>query len=220
MSFSEFQERVKACRGVGDEEIEIGDTAELMSGFVVLFTGSIDPATLHPLSVLMEIYIRENEYDETYDRERVVNWKHLRVPILVDPILDPDEASCAVGVRLCPSDSWFRYIRRQIERCANADQLARVEITLRGQVIRDKCGCMLDARPVELTCRDHCGHKTGQARPGGDWLSLIRIGPDPTDRPGRFDDRDKPEERPGERPTDQEYTQRDAPHDERDGEAR
>ncbi|MEL6168982.1 MAG: hypothetical protein AAFR35_09840 [Pseudomonadota bacterium] len=179
MPISEFRDRVLACVAVGDGECD--RTEGRSDGFAIAFTKPVLAETLHPLSILFEIYIRENEYDREYGKERVVNWKHHRVPVHIEPLLTEEDRHCAWGAAICPSDSWWRYIERSLERCANDGQLARVEITVRGQKITDKCGCMLDAQPPELTCRDHCGTKTGQSRPGGDWVSLIRIGEDTGD---------------------------------------
>ena len=71
--------------------------------------------------------------------------------------------------------------------CANKGQLARVEITLRGQLIRDKCDLMIDARPPDIDVDDPCGDRAGQARPGGDWVSVFRVGPDARPDDDKYD---------------------------------
>ena len=181
MSMEEFMARVEACTFDADEKC-LTDAGET-DGFYIRFDRPVDVSTLHPLSVLMEVYLRENRTNSGGDA-MVVNWQHYRVPLLVIADLDPSDASCAIGFHICISEAWLDHIIGDIRACSADGQLARVEITLRGQMIRDKCGCMLDAQPVELTCRDHCGSKTGQSRPGGDWISVFRVGP-------RFPDSEK-----------------------------
>ena len=187
-----FEKNVLACVTHPDGHHENISGGE---GFIIAFSKPVDAETLHPLSVLFDLYIRENEYDADFDDELAVNWKQYRVPVAIEPLVDRRDPGRAIGVRICPKKNWWSYAERLIKQCASEGQLARAEITLRGQMIRDKCGCMLDARPPELTCRDHCGRqqcrdcdckacntrdpqKTGQARPGGDWVSVFRIGGD------------------------------------------
>lgn len=176
MPYSEFKQRVLAYRAIRDDPPDYKGDPGPEDGFAITFTRPVDPATLHPLSVLMEVHARHNEFDENYGCYRVATWQPHRVPILIKPILH--STGGAIGLRICPVDSWFHHAAGLLLQCSNQNQLARVEITLRGAVIRDMCGCMLDARPPDLTCRDHCATKTGQAMPGGDWRSLFRIGPD------------------------------------------
>ena len=180
MPLSEFKARTEAC--MTDCDGAVGDASGLpwMQGFAALFSRPVRADTLHPMSVTMDVWIRDNEIDPHCDDSvaQVVGWTPQRVPVEILP-LAVDDRGLAHGVRICPSGSWVRLRRKHIDRCANSDQHARVEITFRGQTIRDACGCMLDARPPDLTCRDHCGTKTGQARPGGDLVMAFRVGPDP-----------------------------------------
>ncbi|SPH23954.1 hypothetical protein DEA8626_03031 [Defluviimonas aquaemixtae] len=190
MSLEEFADRVKACNFDHDEKCT--DNPGMDEGFHVAFDRPVDKETLHPLSVIMEVYLRENRTN-SHGQAVVVNWKEYRVPLLIKPDLDRRDPDCATGFHLCISEGWLEYIIGDIRNCAAAGQLVRVEITLRGQAIRDKCGCMMDAQPVELDCRDHCGRKTGQARPGGNWISTFRVGPEwPAEGVGDDDDDERP----------------------------
>ena len=77
---------------------------------------------------------------------------------------------CAGGVRLVPEDDWI-----QAEITGRRSTLfygARIEFTLRGQLLRDKCGQMLDARPLDIDSCARC-----QARPGDDFVTVFRVAP-------------------------------------------
>ena len=188
--FKAFKQRAMACQPDCPTDHE--------KGFWVKFTCPVQRCTLHPLSVLMEIYIREN---------RPHYWKPLRIPIEVrhldengEVLAEDADDECARGLLICPLGDWIRYELEDenstILDCANRGQLARVEITLRGQIIRDCCGLMIDARPPDIDADDTCGNRAGQARPGGDWISVFRVGPDGPPGHG-YDDRDDAGEGPG-----------------------
>lgn len=191
MSMEEFQTRVRACTFDAEEKCDSDPAKE--DGFYVAFDRPVDVGTLHPLSVIMEVYLRQNKTN-TGGQAMVVNWEQYRVPLLIKPDLDPENDRCAIGFHICISEAWLDHIIGDIRACSADGQLARVEITLRGQMIRDKCGCMMDARPLELECREHCGRKTGQARPGGDLTMVFRVGPEfPKEDDVSDDDREIPD---------------------------
>ena len=50
------------------------------------------------------------------------------------------------------------------------DDGALIELVIRGSLLRDHCGCMLDARPLDIA-----DNKPRQARPGGDFLAVFRL---------------------------------------------
>ncbi|MBF9031634.1 hypothetical protein HKCCE3408_14630 [Rhodobacterales bacterium HKCCE3408] len=203
MPIAQFKARTEACENHGRVPAR-----ELLEGFTIFFTRPVDADTLHEMSVLMDIYTHVTDMDGTDDK--LVAWVQERVPARVEPLwpaghsgpppgwggtgsempdwwIAPPDGK-ALAVRLCPSEAWRKLRRKYMERCTNGGRHGRMEITLRGQLIRDCCGCMFDARPYDLTCRDHCGHKTGQARPGGDWISHVRVVTDDHDPCG--DDHD------------------------------
>lgn len=191
--FSEFRDRVKACQGWRHSPWD---------GFAVMFSRPVRRRTLHPMSVLMDIYILET---------RANYWEPWRIPIQVRPLGKDGELlgencddDCVWGVVICPEDDWIKYEvddrKSTILDCANKDRLARVEITLRGQFIRDCCGLMIDARPPDIDRGDPCDNRAGQGRPGDDFTSIFRIGRDRSrdDRDARpeqeaKDDNDKTE---------------------------
>ena len=167
--FSKFKARAMACKEGRDPQ----------HGFMVMFTCPVQRKTLHPLSVLMEIYIREN---------RPHYWLPHRVPIDVrhldqqgQIIADDCEEDCVWGLLICPLDDWIEYELEDknstILDCANRGQLARVEITLRGSEIRDCCGLMIDVCPPDINENDPCGNRAGQSMPGGLFTTVFRVGP-------------------------------------------
>ncbi|MEP1539245.1 MAG: hypothetical protein ABJQ34_04650 [Paracoccaceae bacterium] len=186
--FGAFKRRVTSCRK--------GERAHARDGFSVMFTRPVQRDTLHPLSVIMGIHIREN---------RPYYWKPMRIPIEVVP-LDRDEnvvgeddpVECVWGLLICPLEDWITYElidkNSTILDCANRGQLARIEITLRGQIIRDCCGLMIDARPPDIDEGDPCNNRAGHARPGGDWISVFRIGPDAPHGHGYDDEKGESDE--------------------------
>jgi len=193
--FNAFKRRAMACQA--DRKMNAAD------GFSLMFSCPVQKRTLHPLSVLMEIYIREN---------RPYYWKPSRIPIKVlhldehgdivpendkDDCHD-DENECVWGLVICPLQDWIKYeledTNSTILDCASRGQLARVEITLRGQLIRDCCDLMIDARPPDIDEDDPCKNRAGQARPGDDWISVFRVGPDSPPGHGYDDGYDKTHE--------------------------
>jgi len=180
--FDAFRRRARACRDP--------DGCDPREGFSLMFDRPVERCSLHPLSVLMEIWLRE---------QRPHYWRPARIPIDVlhldaDGRILPEDSdeTCAWGVLLCPLEDWVRYelddTNSTILDCANRNQLARIEITLRGQIIRDCCGLMIDVRPPDVDRGDPCHDRSGQARVGGDWLDVFRVGPNTGPGHGYDDD--------------------------------
>jgi hypothetical protein len=181
MPFSEFARRVKECHRSynGDPE----------NGFSIMFTRPLLRSSLHPMSVVMDIYIPQ---------ERPFYWMPHRVPAAIKH-LDRDGKPLgssdlrAWGVLICPDPKWIKQEiddeDSSIKDCNNKEYLGRVEIMLHGHLIRDMCGRMPDARPgwVDQPDRvglvvghpgDPCGHRAGQDRVGDTWRSVLRIARD------------------------------------------
>ena len=79
-----------------------------------------------------------------------------------------EEGDTVRGVRLVPDPDWL-----EAEVTGRRSSLyggARFEVTIRGQLLRDTCGRMLDARPLDIAPRER-----GHERPGGDFVSAFRI---------------------------------------------
>ncbi|MET0788011.1 MAG: hypothetical protein ABWY33_02100, partial [Cellulomonas sp.] len=109
-------------------------------GFAIWFTRPVRKNTVTPSSVLLTVLVKEGRADY---------WEAARVPIAVHPLsVDGDLAG---GVQLVPSSNWRR--NETNDEWSSLEHGARLEITLRGQLIRDGCGHMLDAVPTDVGCR-------------------------------------------------------------------
>jgi hypothetical protein len=168
MPFEEFAARVKEChKGPGFDPDQ---------AFAICFDRPLQRATLHPMSVIMDIYIQQ---------ERPFYWMPHRTPLHVlhldrdRKVIADDAEPCAWGVVLCPDPLWIQHEiedrASSILDCSNRGYLARVEILLHCNLIRDKCGRMPDARPHWVDQNDPCGDRAGQAMPGGTRRSAVRI---------------------------------------------
>jgi hypothetical protein len=127
-------------------------------GFEIRFTRPIEVETIHAASVFLAALTHERNSDY---------WVSNRVPIRLVP-LDHHE-SVAWGVRLVPDPDWLA--AEVTGRRSSLFGGVRFELTIRGQLLRDDCGQMLDARPVDIHGGARC-----QARPGGDFVSGFRVG--------------------------------------------
>lgn len=141
----------------------------IRSGLEVRFSRPIRTSTLHAASVHLTAITSQRGADY---------WAVRRVPTErprgkpehhgIEPLDVHDDL--AWGVRLKPAPDWI-----QAEVTGDESSLfrgARFELTIRGQLLRDRCGQMLDARPVDIRGRAH-----GHARPGDDFVSAFQVGP-------------------------------------------
>ena len=168
MPFEEFAARVKECHK--------GEDFDPDNALSICFDHPLLRATLHPMSVIMDIYIQQ---------ERPFYWMQHRTPIHVlhldrdKRVITDDAEPCAWGVVLCPDPLWIQHEiddrASSILDCSNRGYLARVEILLHCNLIRDKCCRMPDARPRWVDECDPCGDRAGQAMPGCTWRSAVRI---------------------------------------------
>ena len=102
-----------------------------------------------------------------YEERRSDYWIAQRVPFSSFEPLGVD-GDFAFGVRLVPADEWL-----DAEVTGTRSTLfdgAQFEITVRGQLIRDDCNQMLDARPLDIDAHARC-----QARPGDDFLTVFQV---------------------------------------------
>jgi len=151
-------------------------------GFQIWFSKPIRIGTLHPGSIFLTVLVQERRADY---------WVAQRVPLReVRPL--KEEGDCAWGVALIPDDEWV--VAEITGRHSSLHYGARVEVTLRGQMLRDKCGQMLDARPLDISPHARC-----QGRPGDDFVTVFRV-----DRRPRDDDYDRSDrpDRPDQYPQD------------------
>jgi hypothetical protein len=129
-------------------------------GVTVRFTKPIKQETLHPGSVFLSASVREQE---SYFQDLV------RMPTQEMKLLDP-QGDSARGVHLTFPKNW-------IERQINDEEMSRfksgaiVEFTVRGALLRDACGRMLDGRPLRIP------DEPAQAMPGGDFVVTFPVEP-------------------------------------------
>jgi len=139
-------------------------------GLVVYFTRQIRTATLHEASVFLDAILPERDAD--YFRTRRIPTDGLedatRLEVLDEhgAALDRNTAELCWGVRLKPTQDWLQ--NEITGKYSNLFGGGRFEFTVRGQLLRDHCGRMLDARPVGT-------HGRGQARPGDDYMSAFQV---------------------------------------------
>ena len=145
----------------------------IKNGLIVQFTKPIQKITLHDASVFVTAVVR----DQSFFRDV------LRIPVESMEFLDEDTSNqTATGVRLWISRQW---VANQLESDLSCFHFgAIVEFTIRGSLLRDLCGSLLDARPLDIEPR-----KPGQAMPGGEFIQAICVAPKPTGcaQPGDYD---------------------------------
>jgi hypothetical protein len=134
------------------------DFAErIAEGLTIRFTKPIQMATIHHASVfLAAVFQDENDY-----------WVSRRVPVEFSAVDREDDT--VRGVQLVPDSDWLA--AEVTGRRSNLFGGSRFEVTVRGQLLRDTCGRMLDARPLDIAPGER-----GHDRPGGDFVSAFRVG--------------------------------------------
>ncbi len=131
-------------------------------GFVITFNKPVQTKTLNPGSIILSAIIKESRTDY---------WESRRIPLRIYPVGEVKDG-CAESVKLIFEENWCQ--------CEILDQRSTleygviIELTIRGALVRDKCGCMLDARPLGYEGMDHHCY---QSRPGGDFIALFRVAP-------------------------------------------
>jgi hypothetical protein len=142
------------------EPIPWAEFAErIAGGLEIRFTGRIRFPTIHDASIFVTTLTQEEDSDY---------WVSRTLPIGFTKI--DEEGDTVRGVRLVPDTDWL-----QAEVTGRRSSLyggARFEVTIRGQLLRDTCGRMLDARPLDIAA-----HERGHERPGGDFVSAFRVAP-------------------------------------------
>lgn len=128
--------------------------------FSVLFTKPVVASTLHTSSVFLTAFIQDGRSDY---------WLPHQVPCHVFPL--NVEGDLAKGVVLVPTREWIE--AEVIGSRSSLDGGARFEFTIRGQLLRDECGQMFDARPLDIDGRARC-----QGRPGDDFVAVFHVAKD------------------------------------------
>ncbi|MEA3016776.1 MAG: hypothetical protein QOI38_1498, partial [Sphingomonadales bacterium] len=122
----------------------------------IIFTKPVRTETVHPGSVFLTALLWERQADYLLTR---------RIPASLNPV-DAD-GDYAARFRLGVSPGW---IRNELDSRSELKSGGRVELTIRGQMIRDGCGNMLDALPLE-----YAPATPPHSRPGGDFVALLRF---------------------------------------------
>jgi hypothetical protein len=141
-----------------------GVVADPSRGLEVWFTRPLDPGSLHEASVFVTVFYQGDD----------AAWRNYRMPLsdLVPLELDKEVR----GIRLVPDqDDWVP--SEVTGRQSHLFHGTRIEVTIRGQLLHDNCGRMLDARRIGAECGIRC-----QARPGGDLITTFQVGPHHRDR--------------------------------------
>ncbi|MBD3925676.1 hypothetical protein IEZ26_13670 [Nocardioides cavernae] len=144
--------------------IQVVDEGRAADGLAIWFTRPVRANTLTTASVLLTALTQEELADY---------WTSSRVPIEVRPLEPVGEL--ARGVQLVADREWLA--AEVTGRRSSLTDGFRLEITLRGQLLRDDCGHMLDAVPTDLDCT-RC-----QRRPGDDLIWAFEVG----ERDARYD---------------------------------
>jgi len=125
-------------------------------GFEIWFTKPIAISTLHQASILLTASIL-NENEGYFGQDR-------RIPLKYILPLDEPKPGFTRGVRLVPFVDCIGEIKSSLR------EGALIELTIRGQMLRDDCGRMLDARPLDIGF-EHAD----QSRPGDDFVVVFRL---------------------------------------------
>lgn len=152
--------RIPAGPGGWPDEVTWEQFAEAVRGGPeIIFTRPVRADTVHPGSVFLTALLWERQADYLLTR---------RIPA-APQALDSDEGY-GTRFRLCIGSAW---IGNEIESRSELKSGGRVELTIRGQMIRDRHGNLLDALPLG------CAPRTPPlSRPGGDFVALLRFAPD------------------------------------------
>jgi hypothetical protein len=126
----------------------------------IQFTRPIDVTTVHPASVFLTAtwWNRDTEYVETR-----------RIPTLKPVPLDAEDGY-ASRFRLVPHGDWIRNVLNDE---SSTHQGGSVTLTVRGQMLRDKCRNVLDATPLFYDPATPAQH-----RPGDDFVIVFLFLPD------------------------------------------
>jgi hypothetical protein len=151
--------------------IQVVDESRAEDGLAVWFTRPVRADTLTTASVLLTALTQEKLADY---------WTSGRVPVEVRPLGLVGEL--ARGVQLVPDSDWLA--AEVTGRRSSLTGGFRLEITLRGQLLRDGCGHMLDAVPADVDCT-RC-----QRRPGDDLIWAFEVG----ERDARYDSGGAPDQ--------------------------
>lgn len=137
--------------------IQVIDPPDADDGFAIWFSRPVRADTLTTASVVLSAITQEELADY---------WMAGRVPIEVRPL--EVNGDLARGVQLVADAEWLN--GEVTGKRSSLTDGFRLEITIRGQLLRDECGHMLDAVPTDIGCAP-C-----QGRPGDDLIWAFDVG--------------------------------------------
>jgi hypothetical protein len=137
--------------------IQVTAESDPGTGFAISFTRAVRVDTLTTASVVLSA-ITQGKRESDY-------WMASRVPITLHPL--ERSGDLALGVLLVADEQW---LPAEVTGRSSLDSGFRLEITIRGQLLRDECGHMLNAVPADIGCAP-C-----QGRPGDDLIWAFEVG--------------------------------------------
>lgn len=141
-------------------------------GMAIRFTKPIAAATVHAGSVFLTAAYRDQETDYVLAR---------RIPARLNPAGPEDGFADCFEFDFHPD-----WIQNAVKQKSPLRQGGRIELTIRGQMLRDRCGNMLDSVPLFYEPQT-----PAERRPGADFVAVFRFAraPEPPtpprERPGR-----------------------------------
>ena len=133
-----------------------GFAEALRAGPEIVFTRPVRIDTVHPGSVFLTAILWERQADYLLTR---------RIPAAAQPLDAEDGHATRYRLRINPG-----WIRNEIESRSELKSGGRVELTIRGQMIRDRCDNFLDAVPL-----DYAPRTPPHSLPGGEFVALLRF---------------------------------------------
>lgn len=134
-------------------------------GFTVRFSKPVDAATVHEASFFITAFYQDDD----------AAWRSYRIPAgSVVPMGESGKADVAhlfLDESIEDHKEWLRSeIWTKRSHLFGRFRGCRIEVTIRGQLLRDECGRMLDTRPIGLDCDTTC-----QARSGADFVTVFQV---------------------------------------------
>ncbi len=165
------------CMGIGQHDWEYRvpwrEFAELFpkaGALTITFDRPILSSTVNRGSIFFTALRRDKEADYVITR---------RIPANLEPV-KPGKFARTFRIEINPA-----WVRNEIRTGSYLRNGGRIELTIRGQMLRDQCGNMLDAVPI--------GYRPGTPklkRPGGDFTAMFRFAEAPRTRRRSDEDED------------------------------
>lgn len=148
------------------------DRVDGSEGFTITFSRPILTKTLHPGSIILSTVVQEARTDYWEERRIPLKEIHPMDSFTKEDYQGKGKQEYTRSVKLEFEDNWRVSEIEDLRSTLEYGMI--VELTIRGALLRDVCGCMLDARPL-----DYEGSKQSccQSLPGGDFIALFRVEP-------------------------------------------